>query len=100
MIFTKKANDTVNKQDIKIINYPVIPSHSAEELRKYHAGAFVIEPNMLNYEVQVTVFQRGSKYGWEHGEISKGNNEQKHVNCYDGTFEFNEVEVYLDSRYN
>jgi len=100
MIFKKRADKIVNKTGVKITKCEVIPNHSEKELKRHYAGAFVVNPEVLRYGVSVTVFQKGSEHWWEHGEITKGSYNNKHVNCYDGTFEFNEVEVYLDSRYN
>lgn len=76
-----------------------INGHTKRELKEHFAGKYIKNPEQLPNGCNVTVFQNGSKNWWEHGEIYTRKNGCKAINCYDGDYELNQVEVYLDTRY-
>lgn len=73
--------------------------HTKRELKQHFAGKYVENPEQLPNGCNVAIFEKGSKNWWEHGEIYIKNNGTKAITCYDGCYELNKVEVYLDTRY-
>lgn len=87
------------RRDDKV--YPNLDKHSRKELVKNGAGKFIPNPEELENGTEVTVYEKGTAgcwettgFGWwEHGEICTEHGVKK-VNVFDGTFEFDQVEVY------
>lgn len=76
-----------------------INGHAKKELKKHFAGKYIESPEQLPNGCNVTVFEKGSKNWWEHGNIYTRKDGKKAINCGDGDYELSEVEVYLDIRY-
>lgn len=70
-------------------------NHTTQEMRDNYAGEYIENPEQLPNGCNVTVFQKGTEDWWEHGDICTRKDGTKYVNCWDGTYELNEVEVYL-----
>ena len=76
-----------------------INNHTKRELREHWAGKYIPNPEELLVGCDVVVFEKGTKYGWQSGSIEEGVDGTKFVNCLDGFFDFDQVEVYLNTRY-
>ena len=76
-----------------------INGHTRRELKEHFAGKYIENSEQLPNGCNVTVFEKSSKNWWEHGEIYTRKDGTKAINCYDGDYELNQVEVYLDTRY-
>ncbi len=76
-----------------------INNHTKRELREHWAGKYIPNPEELPGGCDVVVFEKGTKYGWQSGSIEEGVDGTKFVNCLDVFFDFDQVEVYLNTRY-
>ena len=76
-----------------------INNHTKEELIQNYAGEYIEHPEKLPVGYYVTVFEKGTDSFWQHGQIYMKKDGKKAINCFDGDYQLNEVEVYLDSRY-
>lgn len=75
-------------------------NHTRQEMKNHFAGKYVKNPEQLPIGCKVTVFEKGTKGWWEHGDIYQRQDGTKVIDCCDGEYEFSEVEVYLDTRYS
>lgn len=76
-----------------------INGHTKKEMKKRYAGKYITNPEQLPNGTNVTVFEKDSNNWWEHGEIYTKKDGSKAIDCYDGEYLLNNVEVYLDTRY-
>ena len=76
-----------------------INNHTKRELREHWAGKYIPNPEELPVGCDVVVFEKGSKDFWEFGAIEEDVTGKKFVDCLDGFFDFDQVEVYLNTRY-
>ena len=93
-----KKRNIKNNSGIAFITNEIVHNHTKDTLDSNYAGAYVVNPSRLSVGTHVTVFQKNSKNWWEHGEIynDKGT---KVIGCGDVVYKMEQVEVYLDSRY-
>ena len=77
-----------------------VNNHTKREMRANFAGKYIENPEQLPNGCNVTVFEKGTEDWWEHGIICTRKDCTKAINCFDGYYEFKEVEVYLDTRYS
>lgn len=59
-------------------------------------GRHIRKPERLRRGRNVIVFEKGSNNWWERGWIYIHKDGRKAINCVDGIYELNQVEVYLD----
>ena len=75
--------------------------HTKEEMKEHFAGTYLANPQEFPTGCKVTIFEKGSKDHWEHGEIFRREEGGRTlIDCVDGYYELSEVEVYFDTRYD
>ena len=76
-----------------------INGHTKRELEAHLAGKYIPNPEELPVGCGVVVFEKGTKDFWQFGCIEEEVDGKKFVNCFDEFYDFDQVEVYLNTRY-
>ena len=74
--------------------------HSSQEKLINFAGKLIRHPEQLPIGHSVTVFVKNNDKWWEHGLINIDKNGRKVVKCCLQSYDFDEVEVYCDTRFS
>ena len=91
----------------KLFKPKLVNGHTKAELKRHCAGKFIENPEDLPIGTKVSVFQKETQGywpsgdgWWERGNICRyGCMDRKAVNVDDGSYELDDVEVYLIKYY-
>ena len=74
--------------------------HTKQEKVSHFAGKPIHNPQHLSIGTSVTIFVKGIDSWWDHGLISLDGNGRKIVKCCFRSYDFDEVEVYSNTRFS